>query len=566
VIADDDHLLGPLLRGDSAGGSGAYNSYDQWSTSLRRGEAGSTGARLVTVHEALHASLNDTTAFGILLAVCAVLARTERAGYQGTLERLVGSCRIVHESFATYTSLWLVVGGDSAFLDGYPWYQRWYKDASDLVPVPDHLRRKEMMLEAAARACMQSPVLDRLVRLGPDSPDDVWSIPLTERPDQRFGLLHEAADLAFWARSWQRCGDAVGGGSLWAAIGASDRDPSRRPETYDEALATQIQTCASLLYEDVAGLLAAHGAPTLDYDGHRRFRGRVIEAVERAAPATRGMLRMSEDDLEETFEGWRRERLVIRERPRPAVLYRLEDLHKGGRAVVLLSGSGDKLHVFSSVRPAFRLLQQFSFHADDAAWLEQRGAAPVVTVRSGDGEPAPLDLTLIEQPSQLAALARQLPAAVPAHTNVSLACLGDTEWRDRWSGALTSTRLTGLVDLSPFAQFDLWRREGQPLTYAQATIGDDDGEHAELLVLLTSERRIPLLLVCTAVTGDILRQYLERSYPEAVVDAAVITDRMQDIEATASHLLMEEYAFDVAAYYGASGGDRNHADDNEDPA
>ena len=68
MIADDDHLLGPLLRGESAGGSGAYNSYDLWSTSLRRGDAGSTGARLVTVHEALHASLNDTTAFGILLA------------------------------------------------------------------------------------------------------------------------------------------------------------------------------------------------------------------------------------------------------------------------------------------------------------------------------------------------------------------------------------------------------------------------------------------------------------------------------------------------------------------
>jgi hypothetical protein len=565
VIADDDHLLGPLLRGESAGGSGAYNSYDLWSTSLRRGDAGSTGARLVTVHEALHASLNDTTAFGILLAACAVLARTEDGGYQGALERLVGYCRTVHESFATFTSLWLVADGDGAFLQGYPRYQRWYKDASDLVRIPDHLRRKEMMLEAAARACMQPPVLDRMARLGPDSPE-VWGIPLTERPDHRFGLLHQAADQAFWTRSWQRCADAVGGGSLWAAIEASDRDPSRRPETYDEALASQIQTCANLLYEDVAGLLAAHGAPTLDYDGHRRFRAGVIEAIERAAPAARGMLRMSEDDLEETFEGWRRERLVVREAPRPAVLHRLEDLRNGGRAGVLLSGSGDKLHVFSSVRPAFRLLQQFSFQAEDAAWLEQRGPAPVVTVRSGDGEPTPLDLTLIEQPSQLAALARQLPATIPAHTNVSLACLGDTEWRDRWSGALTSTRLTGLVDLSPFAQFDLWRREGQPLTYAQATIGDDDGEHAELLVLLTSERRIPLLVVCTAVTADILRQYLERSYPEAVADAAVITDRMQDIEATASHLLMEEYAFDVAAYYGPSGGDHDHAERIEDPA
>lgn len=32
---------------------------------------------------------------------------------------------------------------------------------------PDHLRRKEMMLEAAARACMQAPVLTRITSGGP---------------------------------------------------------------------------------------------------------------------------------------------------------------------------------------------------------------------------------------------------------------------------------------------------------------------------------------------------------------------------------------------------------------
>ena len=63
-----------LLHSESGAGAGAYNSFDRWSTSLR-GDAGSEGARLVTVHEALHAALNDTTAFGVLLAACVDLGR-----------------------------------------------------------------------------------------------------------------------------------------------------------------------------------------------------------------------------------------------------------------------------------------------------------------------------------------------------------------------------------------------------------------------------------------------------------------------------------------------------------
>jgi hypothetical protein len=41
----------------------------------------------------------------------------------------------VHEAFATFQSLWLVVAGDMSYLSGYPRYRHWYKDASDLVPI-----------------------------------------------------------------------------------------------------------------------------------------------------------------------------------------------------------------------------------------------------------------------------------------------------------------------------------------------------------------------------------------------------------------------------------------------
>ena len=204
---DSGGLVTALLHSESGSGAGAYNSFDRWSTSLRS-DAGSDGARLVTVHEALHAALNDTTAFGALVAACAVLGQVAGGEYEAALKRLVGQCRGVHEAFATFESLWLVVAGDMSYLSGYPRYQRWYKDASDLVPIPDHVRRKEMMLEAAARACMQAPVLTGLGGAAPLSAD-AWRRPASERPDERFALLHRVADGKFWDAAWGECIEAV---------------------------------------------------------------------------------------------------------------------------------------------------------------------------------------------------------------------------------------------------------------------------------------------------------------------------------------------------------------------
>jgi hypothetical protein len=146
-LEDEEHLFGALLHGESSGGSGRYNNLDQWSVSLSGQE--SVGARLVTVHEALHVVLNDSTATGIRLAACAVLARAEGDQYVQTLKRLVSQCRGVHEAFATFESLWLVALGDRSYLQAYPRYLSWYKDAAELIPLPDHLRRKEMLLDAA---------------------------------------------------------------------------------------------------------------------------------------------------------------------------------------------------------------------------------------------------------------------------------------------------------------------------------------------------------------------------------------------------------------------------------
>ena len=424
-------LVTSLLHSESDSGQGSYNSFDRWSTSLR-GNAGSAGARLVTVHEALHAALNDTTAFGVLMAACAVLGQSAGGQHELTLKALVGQCRGVHEAFATYQSLWLVVAGDMSCLSGYPQYLRWYKDASDLIPLPDHTRRKEMMLEAAARVCMQAPVLTRLTGHA-SVPADAWAVPAGERPDERFALLHRVADARFWTRAWEECAAVVSDTPLWAALEASDRDVSLRPETYGDAFDEPLAACAHLLYSSVAALLAKHGLATLDYDGHRSYLAEVIAAVEREAPAARGMLLASSDERgvrEETFEMWRRERLVLRERPHPAVVHQFEDVLRGRQMTVLLSGGGERMHVFASVRPAHRLLEQFAMGHADTSWLASRGSSPIVTVRSLPNDIDRVELTVVDNPSELSRLAAALPGSLAVHANISLACLGDVKWRD----------------------------------------------------------------------------------------------------------------------------------------
>jgi hypothetical protein len=50
------------------------------------------------------------------------------------------------------------------------------------------------------------------------------------------------------------------------------------------------------------------------------------------------------------------------------------------------------------------------------------------------------------------------------------------------------------------------------------------------------------------VTGDVLQLYIEQAYPEARHDPQIIVGRQADIELATSHLVHEEYFFDLSAY------------------
>jgi hypothetical protein len=539
---DTDAALCALLHTESDHGAGSYNSFDRWSVALR-GRASSVGARLVTAHEAMHAALNDVTAYGVLLAARVAIARGRIVGPNESfaddqLNRLVESCRGTHEAFATYESLWTVAGSDTSLLIGYPRYEGWFKDGSELAPGPETSQRKELMVQAALLACMQPPVLERLAA-DASSGSQAWWPPRLERPDERLSLLHANLNAQFWTDAWKACIDQVPDA---AHVDEWDRHP-QSPDLPDG-----LQTaCVEVLYREVANFLAVRDAPTLVYDGHRRYLADVVAAVE-ANGAPTGSLVASRDDqtvADEMFETWSRERLIIRAAPRPAILRQFADVLGTGRMDVVSEMLGVP-HVFASVRPAGRLLEQFSFADRDARMLGGLGWEPVVTLRAATSS-GNVELTVVNDPQQMSDLARSLPRRIKAYCNVSLAFLGDEPWLSRWNRSLRHWQVSGLFDLSPSSLFDLWRRARERVTFAPGTMVGDEGERGSLIVLRVGPSPVPVLLACTSVAGAAIEEHLSTRMPTARQDMRLLTGK-PGVQVPVGHILTEEHFVDFAAY------------------
>ena len=91
---------------------------------------------MVTLHEIIHAELNDSTAWGSLFHACAVLVQhaPDPAAYRDVSLSVIEACRRTHEVFATYTGAFLAdrAAGQS-LLAGRPEYLAHYVDACQLA-------------------------------------------------------------------------------------------------------------------------------------------------------------------------------------------------------------------------------------------------------------------------------------------------------------------------------------------------------------------------------------------------------------------------------------------------
>ncbi len=330
----------------------------------------------------------------------------------------------VHEAYATFTSLWTVSAGHLSLLGGRVDYLAWYRDAADLLPLPPGARRTQLALDEAARVCMQSAALHDLLAAGFDRPNPEVKRP--DRPDVRFGWIHESADAAFWTRTWGRCAEVASALPGWETLLAADTDPTALELTYSAEIAPTCATVGEAVYAELAALLRRHGATTLGYDDHQTLAADAISHVEQLVPEAQGVLRAAlhnDSPALESYEIWSRERLVVRDAPRPARLHRIED-----RPTVGCSPTSAAKPTSSASPARFRL----------------RNSSPSTPPTTSPSPASKTSRRRRRQRGTESGRPRHPRQAAPSHrdlrgaagrafgaVNVILSGLGDIAWRDR---------------------------------------------------------------------------------------------------------------------------------------
>ena len=146
-------------------------------------------ARLTETHEYFHRQLDDTTAFGGLVGVCASIAaaRPEEQGWARLRDRLQAMSDVVHETCAVGMSL-LTTQRRLGPVEGCPLYDRYVGIIRRLVGEDTHPWVALAALRAAATACMQSPALAQVADVGLAN-FSAQTLPLEDRPNHRLVWL-----------------------------------------------------------------------------------------------------------------------------------------------------------------------------------------------------------------------------------------------------------------------------------------------------------------------------------------------------------------------------------------
>lgn len=537
-------------------GRGRYAD-GQWEVSTR-GRATDAEARMVTLHEIMHAELNDSTAWGSLFHAYATLVQhaPDRMVYREISLNVIEACRRTHEVFATYTGAFLAdrAAGQS-LLAGRPEYLAYYADACHLATgIPRGSQLEWYMVISAIRACMQSHGLPEALRIGLDQ-FRLADLRAHDRPDVRLDMLiEEGGKLAQGITE-----------NIADQVAPADRDTALRWLTAlpDDAAVTgeeeelQDQTGAiaeRMCFDRSVAALERRGAPVLSYNGHRTFTDETVAAVHRLAPDARDVFSPAAADATEPgkiMQDFGLERLRVRDQPLAARALRLADVPRRQRRQVLrLHGPGEP-YTFLVARSAGTLRAQHAI-TDELRPLPRADAAPVVVIRTPSGTPeAPaLRLWQVARPRELRALRRQI-GGLGVVSSVSMSLLADTDWESLWLETLLGCGpVTILMDLDPFIHFEYWAGLGLQVQYGTVEATSKTDSRIGFACICrgpAAERRYEqatFLTVCSDMQADALTAVLQRRWPAmAHEDPDAIRDRIDAIRIALTHLITEETYF-----------------------
>jgi len=202
----------------------------------------------VGAHENFHQNLNDLTVFGLLLQSLTVHidnhVKDDRS--EALFRQLVASCRITHETFATFESLCAHQAIKPRIdLSESPEYQNYFDLGASLAKRLPSVRLGKMALSGLARIAMNGPIPDNLLETGWDKMAG-RDFRVSESPDTRFFKLLELLDESFWNRTVQEAKDYFGKHGDWHMLEASSQE-------------TQIKDWIRMTPDPLTGIVVVQG-------------------------------------------------------------------------------------------------------------------------------------------------------------------------------------------------------------------------------------------------------------------------------------------------------------------
>ena len=557
-----DHLASLYFREH-----GRYDSLS-WETMLA-GDSHSQQAQMVTLHEGFHADLDRTTDYGSLLTVYAYLAAQlpESRQYSDVFNSLIKYCKRTHETFATYLSVFLLTVNapdaqaeiESSLLD-YSQYQRL---GERLVQGVDSAYLRFHAVLSALRVCMQGPVTQRALSAGLTE-FRIRDLGMRNFPDERLRVIERvlAADPQFWQRALEEAQGKRPDWQVWNVIQASADDPALFHRLLEEEHTSTSAFLMTHFQQALAERLRAYGMESLPYDGHMPFVSPLLAGAEKLVGSlSPGAIHLvAAEQLEEqihervaTVMNFAEERLMIRTSPLRGSLYRLTDgslqdwreLH---------SGNGERRHFYLVTRPAHRLLEQYSWDSEDAAFLRTLGNAPLCWIqRSGEqaGERV-AQMFLCDEPRQIISLTTEIDPGLPVISNLSMATLVEAEWIGTWGTTLAQhTQPTILFDMTPFHHFSHWQKQNTfRVRYGTINLHAETQSFVAFACKLDDVLPWPLIAPCSAVVAKALQIYITEMLPPEnifVADEGFIHAETEKLTILLSHLTREERFFDFNA-------------------
>lgn len=442
-----DHLAALFFSPAADAGRGIYlpGRFD-----LRlRGDA-ALGDRLVHYHEAQHVTLTATTAWGAALLVAA-----GTPGWEQLFGRLLDRCRMTHESFATYLSCSAVAAGFGSpepALAAYPDYAALVGRLDRFLAPLAGAQRRALAVTAIARACMQTPVLDRMIASWPE-PITLGGVPRIDVPDERLEhLLKRSPELpaAFGAAADTTVSERFGTAAL-------DADLARDGGALDEALEAAWALWEDTVFDVVADELRATGAVVPGSNGHLDAAAGLTAIVVAAVPGSRLMVDAAPDAVDRRLTAivLSHARLWLGALRRPGRLVTvgvdadLEEMIRVADATSRLEGRPNL--VLTARRPA-RLRAGYDYDEAGAAALSAL-REPVVGVRSlaDDGAGVGIDavwFARLPRPADVVALATAWEGRGDLSCCVAASCLPHARWREDWLPVLREAGpLVWLIDV-----------------------------------------------------------------------------------------------------------------------